>query len=60
MGPLLFAIRANAAAIADEAAGVGRPIQGIVDAAEALQQANRRILQGLSPLYLAELGSTEV
>jgi two-component system, NarL family, sensor histidine kinase UhpB len=28
MGPLLFAIRANAAAIADEAAGVGRPVQG--------------------------------
>jgi two-component system sensor histidine kinase UhpB len=56
MGPLLFAIRANAAAIADEAAGVGRPVQGIVDAAEALQKANKRILQGLSPLYLTELG----
>ncbi|WP_246207572.1 histidine kinase [Bradyrhizobium rifense] len=56
LGPLLFAIRANAAAIADEAGGLGRPVQDIVDAAEALQRANKRILQGLSPLYLAELG----
>ena len=59
IGPLLFAIRANAAAIADEVAGVSGPIQGIVDAAEALQQANKRILHGLSPLYLAELGLHE-
>jgi len=59
MGPLLFAIRANAAAISDEAGGLGGPVQGIVDAAESLQQANRRILQGLSPLYLAELGLHE-
>ncbi|MET4149046.1 MULTISPECIES: histidine kinase [unclassified Bradyrhizobium] len=59
MGPLLFAIRANAAAISDDAGGLGRPVQGIVDAAEALQQANKRILQGLSPLYLAELGLRE-
>lgn len=28
----------------------------MVEAAEALQQANMRIVQGLSPLYLAELG----
>lgn len=59
MGPLLFAIRANAAAISDEAGGLSRPVQGIVGAAEALQQANKRILQGLSPLYLAELGLRE-
>jgi two-component system, NarL family, sensor histidine kinase UhpB len=60
MGPLLFAIRANAAAMIEQAASGGfattAPVRGIADSAEALQQANKRILQGLSPLYLAELG----
>jgi signal transduction histidine kinase len=37
----------------------GSPAEGILDAAEALQQANRRILEGLSPLYVAELGLDE-
>lgn len=62
MGPLLFAIRANATALSDpEAEGPpepGSPAHGILSAAEALQQANRRVLEGLSPLYVAELGLT--
>ncbi|WP_461353705.1 histidine kinase [Bradyrhizobium sp. USDA 4454] len=60
MGPLLFAIRANATALSDpEAEGPpepGSPAHGILSATEALQQANRRVLEGLSPVYIAELG----
>ncbi|WP_407158399.1 ATP-binding protein [Bradyrhizobium sp. STM 3557] len=59
MGPLLFAIRANAAALTENAEGSCQPgsaVHGIVSAAEALQQANQRILEGLSPLYVADLG----
>jgi two-component system, NarL family, sensor histidine kinase UhpB len=63
MGPLLFAIRANATALSEQAADgspePGSPAEGILGAAEALQQANRRILEGLSPLYVAELGLDE-
>ncbi len=60
LGPLLFAIRANATALAESGAGgktgTGSFAQGILQAAETLQQANRRILEGLSPLYVGELG----
>jgi signal transduction histidine kinase len=60
LGPLLFAIRANATALAEAASGddpePGSPAYGILQAAEALQQANRRILEGLSPLYMQDLG----
>jgi signal transduction histidine kinase len=60
LGPLLFAIRANATALAESEAGgkteTGSFAQGILQAAETLQQANRRILEGLSPLYVGELG----
>ena len=63
MGPLLFAIRANATALSETAAGgapePGSPAESILGAAEALQHANRRILEGLSPLYVAELGLDE-
>ena len=63
MGPLLFAIRANATALSDPSAEgesqPGSPAQAILAATEALQQANRRILEGLSPLYVAELGLSE-
>jgi len=63
MGPLLFAIRANATALSEQVAcgspEPGSPAEGILGAAEALQQANRRILEGLSPLYVAELGLDE-
>jgi two-component system, NarL family, sensor histidine kinase UhpB len=60
LGPLLFAIRANATALVESAsdgqAEPGSPAHGILQAGEALQQANRRILEGLSPLYVGELG----
>ena len=63
MGPLLFAIRANATALSEaETEGPpepGSPAHGILTAAEALQLANRRVLEGLSPLYVAELGLLE-
>jgi two-component system, NarL family, sensor histidine kinase UhpB len=63
MGPLLFAIRANATALSEQATDglpePGSPAEGILSAAEALQRANRRILEGLSPLYVAELGLDE-
>jgi len=63
MGPLLFAIRANATALSEQGADgppePGSPAEGILAAAEALQHANRRILEGLSPLYVAELGLDE-
>jgi signal transduction histidine kinase len=60
LGPLLFAIRANATALSESAAtgsvDPGSSAESILQAAEALQQANRRILEGLSPLYVGELG----
>jgi two-component system sensor histidine kinase UhpB len=58
LGPLLFAIRANATAISDSAGSADptSPVAGILQAAETLQQANRRILEGLSPLHDQELG----
>jgi two-component system sensor histidine kinase UhpB len=60
LGPLLFAIRANATALSESAAsgspGPAYSAEGILQAAEAMQQANRRILEGLSPLYVGELG----
>ncbi len=63
MGPLLFAIRANATALSEQATDGspegGSPAESILAAAEALQHANRRILEGLSPLYVAELGLDE-
>jgi signal transduction histidine kinase len=63
MGPLLFGIRANVTAMfeetADHAPAPGSPAHGILGAAEALQQANRRILERLSPHNVAELGWLE-
>jgi two-component system sensor histidine kinase UhpB len=61
LGPLLFAIRANAIALSGTFAGATAgdpeaPSNQILEAAEAVQHASRRILEGLSPLYLEELG----
>src|SRR6201996_1524026 len=61
LGPLLFAIRANAIALSGsvtstEASDPEAPASQLLDAAEAVQHASRRILEGLSPLYLEELG----
>jgi signal transduction histidine kinase len=58
LGPLLFAIRANATALSESSPGHAEPhspVRGMLQAAEALQQANRRILEGLSPLYVEDL-----
>lgn len=60
MGPLLFSIRASSIFLLDrtgpESRGMDRPLQDILQAVEALQAANRRILEGLHPLYLDYLG----
>ena len=60
LGPLLFAIRANSTVLL-ETVPVGNaelqlPLQVMLQTVEALQLANRRILEGLHPLYLNELG----
>lgn len=60
LGPLLFAIRANATAlfesVPDGHAGLGASARGVLEAVESVQQANRRILEGLTPLHVGELG----
>jgi two-component system sensor histidine kinase UhpB len=60
LGPLLFGIRANTVALLEamprgeaELAGAA---EGILQSVETLQQANRRILDRLRPLYIQELG----
>ena len=60
LGPLLFGIRAGAVALRDSAEGgngaLNAPVENIMQSVEALQQANRRILDHLRPLYIQELG----
>jgi two-component system sensor histidine kinase UhpB len=60
LGPLLFAIRANSTVLLETVPTcdpkLERPLQGLLQAVEALQIANRRILEGLHPLYLNDLG----
>ena len=59
LGPLLFGIRANTAlleAIPSDKAEHGSAAEGILQSVETLQQANRRILDRLRPLYIQELG----
>jgi two-component system sensor histidine kinase UhpB len=60
LGPLLFAIRANSIVLLEtvplENAEMERPLQIMLRTVETLQLANRRILEGLHPLYLNELG----
>jgi two-component system sensor histidine kinase UhpB len=60
LGPLLFGIRANTVAlldaVPDERVGFRPSAQGVVQSVEALQQANRRILERLRPLHIHELG----
>jgi two-component system sensor histidine kinase UhpB len=60
LGPLLFGIRANTVALL-EAIPAGETeltgaAEGILQSVETLQQANRRILDRLRPLYIQELG----
>jgi two-component system sensor histidine kinase UhpB len=60
LGPLLFGISASTVALSDSIGNgtdaSNAAIDGIVQSVDALQQANRRILDHLRPLYLRELG----
>jgi two-component system sensor histidine kinase UhpB len=60
LGPLLFGIRANAVGVLEAVSGsrdeLDQSAQRVMDAAEALQQSNRRILDRLRPLHIQELG----
>jgi two-component system sensor histidine kinase UhpB len=59
LGPLLFGIRANAVALQDGAPQdwkLGVSVEAMLESVEALQQANRRILDRLRPLHIQELG----
>jgi signal transduction histidine kinase len=60
LGPLLFGIRANTVALLEsippDEAKSSNAAEGILQSVETLQQANRRILDRLRPLYIQELG----
>jgi two-component system, NarL family, sensor histidine kinase UhpB len=60
LGPLLFGIRANTVALLESIpcgqAELTSAAEGILQSVETLQQANRRILDRLRPLYIQELG----
>jgi two-component system, NarL family, sensor histidine kinase UhpB len=56
LGPLLFAIRANAIALSGSSTDPESPSNRLLEAAGAVQHVSRRILEGLSPLHLDELG----
>jgi len=59
LGPLLFGIRANAVALQDGAPQdekLDASVKAMVGSVEALQLANRRILDRLRPLHIRELG----
>jgi two-component system sensor histidine kinase UhpB len=60
LGPLLFGIRANTVALLESIPSGQTKLQntaeGILQSVETLQQANRRILDRLRPLYIQELG----
>ncbi len=63
LGPLLFGIRANAVTLLDAPPGdraqLDGSVAGVLQSVEALQHANRRILDRLRPLYIDELGLTK-
>jgi two-component system sensor histidine kinase UhpB len=57
LGPQLFAIRANAAALdVGEAPSSDDGVLRLVRSVEALQETNRRILDRLRPMHIQELG----
>jgi two-component system, NarL family, sensor histidine kinase UhpB len=60
LGPLLFGIRANTVALLESIprgeAKLTGAAEGILQSVETLQQANRRILDRLRPLYIQDLG----
>ena len=54
---MLFGIRANAVALLEAVPKDNESsVNGLLESVEALQQANRRILDRLRPLYIQELG----
>jgi two-component system, NarL family, sensor histidine kinase UhpB len=59
LGPLLFGIRANSVALLEttppDQRSQHRAAGRLIESAEALQQANRRILDRLRPLHIEEL-----
>ena len=66
LGPYLFALRAHAGALmrlSDAREAVGEAVRkhaiAMLDQVNALQQCNRRILEKLRPVGLAELGLSE-
>jgi two-component system sensor histidine kinase UhpB len=60
LGPLLFALRANASALASsvefDTANLAERSQAILKVVETLQAANRRILDRMRPISVRELG----
>ena len=56
LGPLLFSIRAGTVALLEMTGEANAPAQLLLQSVEMLQQTNRRILDGLRPLYIHELG----
>jgi two-component system sensor histidine kinase UhpB len=60
LGPLLFGIRAKTVALIEaspqDLSQMDSSAEGLIQSVEALQQANRRILDRLRPLYIHELG----
>ena len=60
LGPLLFGIRASTVALLESIpcgqVELKSAAEGILRSVETLQQANRRILDRLRPLYIQELG----
>ena len=59
LGPLLFGIRASTIALAESVPRdreLAASTEDILQSVEALQRANRRILDHLRPLYIQELG----
>ena len=60
LGPLLFGIRASTVALLESIppgeTKMSSAAEGILQSVETLQQANRRILDRLRPLYIQELG----
>ena len=61
IGPLLFAVRANAGAIKDGLSDQQNPeaLVRLLDAALSLQKVHRSILERLRPMHLKELGLVE-
>jgi two-component system, NarL family, sensor histidine kinase UhpB len=60
LGPLLFGVRANTVALIERlparSASAQKSAKSVLESVEALQEANRRILDRLRPLYIQELG----